>query len=240
MERFRSLHIWMLVPLAIMQLGIFGDYWGDLTQNAWSVHVHYWTATIWYLFLVVQPYLATHRRLEQHRTNGILGIFFAGGVAITALSMLHRDIANADLSARMPERFGPFEPWFFFGVAAVEIVMMSAFVFAVVQAIRHRRSLEDHAWWLVSTVFLIMMPALGRGIQNLGSALFGPEKTMMSSLYLTTLVIVALTLWAARRFGRVGHPATALAVGVNLFNLLLEPLGRWEWLQAVLRATIKG
>lgn len=226
--------------MAIMQIGIFGDYWGDFAKNAWSVHVHYWAATIWYLFLITQPYLATHRRLEQHRTWGIVGIFFAGGVAVTALSMMHRDIANAERSAKMPERFGPFEPWFFFGVAAVEIVMMSAFIVAVVQAVRHRRSLADHAWWLVSTVFLIMMPALGRGMQNLTDKLFDPARTMMPSLYLTTAMIIALTLWAAKRYGRWNHPATALAVGVNLFNLLLEPLGRAEWLQNLLRATIKG
>ena len=33
---------------------------------------------------------------------------------------------------------------------------MSAFVFAIIQAIRYRRSLHDHAWWLISTVFIIM------------------------------------------------------------------------------------
>ena len=61
---------------------------------------------------------------------------------------------------------------------------------------------------------------------------------MDMSLYLTTAVIVAMALWAAR-YARIRHPATYLAVGVNLFNLLYEPLGR-EWLQGVLRAVIKG
>jgi len=241
LARYRDLYLWMLVPMGIMQAGIFRDYWGDLTDNAWSVHVHYWTASLWYAFLVVQPYYATRGQLERHRTNGFIGIFLAGGVAITALGMMHRDIANAERSAQLPGAFGPFEPWFFYGIAAVEIVMMSAFIFAVIQAIRRRRALEDHAWWLVSTVFIIMMPSLGRGVQVLWFLAFGVGVTGMNmSLYATTAVIIAMTVWAAARYGRIRHPATYLAMGVNLFNLLYEPLGKWEWLQGVLRMVIKG
>ena len=165
LDRYNGLYLWMIIPMAIMQVGIYHDYWGDLTENSWPVHIHYWTATLWYLFLILQPYYAQQRQFDRHRTNGIIGFFLAGGVALTALSALNRDIVNAGLSAQMRDQFGPFEPWFFYGVATVELVMMSAFIVAVVQAIRHRRSLQDHAWWLISTVFIIMMPALGRGIQ---------------------------------------------------------------------------
>ena len=242
MGRYKDLYLWMIIPMAIMQIGIFRDYWGDLTENAWAVHVHYWTATLWYFFLILQPYYAARGQFDRHRTNGIIGFFLAGGVALTALSALHRDIANADLSARMRDQFGPFEPWFFYGIAAVEFVMMSAFIVAVIQAIRHRRSLADHAWWLVSTVFIIMMPALARGLGVLGSKVLGENETAQITypLYLSTGIIIALLFWAARRYGRVNHPATWLALGVNLFNLLYEPLGKWEWLQGVLRMMIKG
>ena len=51
-------------------------------------------------------------------------------------------------------------------MAAVEIVMMAGLGFAVIKSILHRKQIEGHAWWLISTVFIIMMPALGRGIQN--------------------------------------------------------------------------
>jgi len=242
LDRYNDLYLWMIIPMAIMQIGIFHDYWGDLTENAWAVHIHYWTATLWYLFLILQPYYATHRQFDRHRTNGIIGFFLAGGVALTALSALHRDIANAELSARMRDEFGPFEPWFFYGIAAVEFVMMSAFIFAVIQAIRHRRSLPDHAWWLVSTVFIIMMPALGRGLGVLWALIFGKDDPgqVTYPAYITTAIIIALLYWAAKRYGRVNHPATWLALGANLFNLLFEPLGKWEWLQGVLRMMIKG
>ncbi len=89
--------------------------------------------------------------------------------------MLHRDIVSAERSAEMRDRFGPFEPWFFYGVAAVEIVMMLAFGYAVIKSIIHRKQLENHAWWLISTVFIIMMPALGRGVQNVHIGMQGKQ-----------------------------------------------------------------
>lgn len=242
LDRYNDLYLWMLIPMAVMQLGIFRDYWGDLTENAWAVHIHYWTATLWYLFLILQPYYAARRQFERHRTYGIIGFFLAGGVALTALGALHRDIASAELSARIPDQFGPFEPWFFYGIAMVELVMMCAFIVAVIQAILHRRSLQDHAWWLISSVFIIMMPSLGRGIGVLWALIFGrgDPGQVTWALYITTAIILALLFWAARRYGRFNHPATWLAVGTNLFNLLFEPLGKWEWLQGVLTAMIKG
>jgi|GEM_PF-6998511 len=45
-SRYKSLHLWMLLPMLFMQAGIFRDYWGDFTENAWSVHVHYWTGMV--------------------------------------------------------------------------------------------------------------------------------------------------------------------------------------------------
>ena len=243
MNQYKSLHWWMIVPMVFMQLGIMRDYWGDFSDNAWSVHVHYWTGTAWYLYLIIQPYYATHGKLEKHRTNGIIGIFLAGGVCLTALSMMHRDINTTELAAANPERFGPFQPWFFFGVAAVEIVMMTAFGFAVIKSIIARKQIHEHAWWLISTVFLIMMPALGRGIQNVYIGLHRadfPDIDIMAPIHLTQVIIVAMLLIAAWKYDKLKHPATILAVGVNVFIFLLEPIGRSPVVQDFLKYMIKG
>jgi hypothetical protein len=61
----------MIIPMIIMQLGIFREYWGDFSDNAWSVHIHYWIATIWYLFLIIQPYYVTHGQIARHRTKAL-------------------------------------------------------------------------------------------------------------------------------------------------------------------------
>ncbi|SHG44380.1 hypothetical protein [Flagellimonas flava] len=242
MNKYKTLHLWMLIPMALMQFGIFRDYWGDFTDNGWSVHVHYWTGTLWYLYLILQPYYATHSQLEKHRTNGIIGMFLAGGVCITAFSMLFRDIANADKSAQFPDDFGPFEPWFFIGVAAVEIVMIIAFGYAVIMSIIKRKSLEDHAWWLITTVFLIMMPALGRGVQNTYILIHledWPNVDIMGPTYFTQFLIVTVLLLAAFKYKKLKHPGTYLALLVNVYVCFLEPLGRSATIETFLRTVIR-
>src|SRR6187399_3339076 len=243
MNKYKTLYKWMVIPMLFMQFGIFRDYWGDFTDNAWSVHIHYWTGTVWYIYLIIQPYFATHGQLSRHRTNGIIGMFVAGGVCLTALSMMNRDIVTTERAMESPDSFGPFQPWFFFGVAAVEIVMMTAFGFAVIKSIIHRKELENHSWWLISTVFIIMMPALGRGIQivHVGmQAKHWPNVEIMPSLYFTEGLIIAMLLFGAWKYGKLKHPATWLAVAVNVFNLFLEPIGRSESVQLFLKALIKG
>lgn len=243
MSKYKTLYIWMLLPMAVMQVGIFRDYWGDFSENAWSVHIHYWTGTVWYLYLIIQPYFATHGQMARHRTNGIIGMFIAGGVCLTALSMMNRDIVTAQKALEAPERFGPFQPWFFLGVAAVEIVMMTAFGFAIIKSIIHRKEIENHAWWLISTVFIIMMPALGRGIQNIYVDMHAkvfPNINIMQPIYFTQVLIMGMLLLGAWKYGKLKHPATYLALGVNLFIFLLEPIGRSESVQLFLKAIIKG
>lgn len=241
-NRYKSLYLWMLVPMAVMQLGIWQDYWGDFTDNAWSVHIHYITGTIWYFYLIIQPYYATHGQLAKHRTNGIIGMFLAGAVCVTALSMMHRDIMSAERSLAFPDDFGPFQPWFFYGVIVVEIVMIVAFGYAVIKSIIHRKEVENHAWWLISTVFLIMMPALARGIGNVHIALYikeWPNIDPMVGAYFSQGIIIGMLLLGAWKYGKLRHPATILALAVNLFILLLEPIGRSETVQQFLKAVIK-
>lgn len=243
MEKYRSLHLWMLLPLIIMQLGIYMDYWGDFTDNSWGVHVHYWSGTIWYIYLIIQPYFATHGQMAKHRTNGIIGMFLAGGVSLTAFAMLERDIRTIERAAELPDRFGPFEPWFFYGVVIVEIVMMAAFTYAIIQGILKRKKLEDHAWWLTSTVFLIMMPALGRGIQNVYigmNAESWPNIDIIFPLYICQGVIILLLLLSAWKFKKLKHPATILALGVNIFVMFLPQFGKSETLQHLVDTFIKA
>ena len=243
MNKYKTLHLYMILPMVFMQMGIFRDYWGDFSENAWSVHIHYWTGTIWYIYLIIQPYFATHGQMSRHRTNGIIGMFLAGGVCLTALSMMHRDILTTEKAAAIPEQFGPFQPWFFFGVAAVEIVMMTAFGFAVLKSIIHRKEMESHAWWLISTVFIIMMPALGRGIQILYVLMHikeFPNVNIMIPIYYTQVIIIGMLLFGAWKYSKLKHPATYVALGVNLFVFLLEPIGRSENVQLFLKALIKG
>jgi hypothetical protein len=62
----------------------------------------------------------------------------------------------------------------------------------------------------------------------------------MLPIYPTQLLILGLLLLAAWKFGKLRHPATWLAIGVNLFIFLLEPIGRSPGVQLFLKAAIRG
>ena len=242
MEKYYKLHLYMIIPIVIMQLGIAMDYWGEFTDNTWAVHIHYWSGTVWYLFLIIQPYYAAHGKIEKHRTNGMIGIFIAGSVGLGSLSMLHRDIRLAHLAMEFPEKFGPFKAWFFYGVPVVETVMICAFMYAVIKSIVYRKDLANHAWWHISTVFLIMMPALGRGVQFIQIMISGftPDLNAMVGIYISAAIIIGFAIVSAIKYNKLKHPATILIICVNLFNCLLEPVGKSEVIQNILETVIKG
>lgn len=232
----------MIIPMIVMQAGIFLDYWGDFAQNTWAVHVHYWLVSLWFAFLIAQPYFYAKGSMATHRTAGMVGFFIAGAVAFTSISQLNRDLVYANFVMENPGGIGPFEPWFFLGIAWSEIILITAFIIAVLMAIVHRKRLEDHAWWLISTAFILMMPALGRGLQGLWISIYGfaPDITnvVLQPLFTAQLITITIVLIAARILGRLTHPATILTVGANAAVFFMEPLGRSEFLESVLRTII--
>lgn len=87
-----------------------------------------------------------------------------------------------------------------------------------------------------------MMPALARGLQfvyigiNFSS---WPNVDIMTPLYAGQVIILGMIFFAAWKFGTLHHPATYLAVAVNVFTLFLEPIGRSRSVEAFIRALIK-
>jgi hypothetical protein len=95
----------------------------------------------------------------------------------------------------------------------------------------------------MSTVFIIMMPALGRGLGFIHIAINAsqwPNIDIMNSLYVGQFLIIALLVLFAWRFRVLKHPATYLALAVNVFVLFLEPIGRSETVQLLVRSLVRG
>ena len=242
MEKLKSLWVWMIAVMVAMQAGIAMDYWGDFTSNTWAVHVHYWNATAWYAFLITQPWLFAKGRIAAHRTWGMVGLLLAGAMVVLSVGQLNRDIVYANSVRDFPEQWGPFEPWFFFQIMMIEMVLIAAFTVAIIMAIMKRKSVADHSWWMASTAFILIMPALGRGIQNVWIMIYGftPEarNVLTEPLYLTQVIIIGIALLFAWRFDKIKHPATWLAVGANATLFVMEPIARAPAVQEFWRTMI--
>ena len=244
MDRLKAIWPWMIIPMVAMQATIFVDYWGDFSENTWAVHVLYWIATAWYLFLISQPWLYAKGRMAAHRTLGILGVGLAGAFAFTSISQLNRDLVYVNFVTENPGGIGPFDAWFFYGIAIAEIILISAFIAAVIMAVVKRKDVQDHAWWLISTVFIVMFPAMGRGLQAIWIAVYGfdvdIDVVVMTPIYWSQAVIVLMVVAAAAFLNKLRHPATYLAIAANVAVCFMQPLGQSRILQEALQAVIKA
>ena len=242
MAKYKTLWKWMIIPLLVMQAGIFYDYWGDFSENTWAVHVHYWLASAWYVMLMSQPWLFAKGNLDAHRTWGIFGMALAGGLAFTSISQFNRDLTYANAARDNPADWLPFTEWFFIMILLFELILITSFIVAVSMSILRRKSAEDHAWWLVSTVFILLMPAVARGLEALWIAIYGFDTTeadlVMDPLYVSQGFIIALTLASAAWLGKLRHPATYLAVGANAALFLMVPVSKIQGVQELLRTII--
>ncbi|MEO1729636.1 MAG: hypothetical protein AAFR64_02750 [Pseudomonadota bacterium] len=242
MQHYKSLWAWMIVPLVVVQAGIFMDYWGDFARNTWAVHVHYWNATLWYLFLIAQPYLFAKGKMDSHRLWGMIGLLLAGAMILLSTGQFNRDIVYANFARDNPGGMGPFEPWFFFQIMMIEMTLITAFTIQIIMAIVKRKSPADHGWWMASTAFTLMMPGLGRGMQNLWLGLYGftveNKAALYTPIYACQAIIITMALLFAWRLGKLKHPATILAVAANAALFVMEPIARSPAVQEFWRSLI--
>ena len=54
------------------------------------------------------------------------------------------------------------------------------------------------------------------------------------------MVIIGMLLFASWKYDKLKHPATHLAIAVNAFIFLMEPIGKSKAVQSFLEAIMKG
>ena len=83
--KFKTAHLWLLIPLFIFLSGFYYTYWSNFSEVLFRRHVHATTATLWIILLVIQPWVYNNKPLAYHRKIGFVGVFLAGGVVFTVL-----------------------------------------------------------------------------------------------------------------------------------------------------------
>lgn len=223
MDRYKNLHLWMILPFLLMQTGFIDSYWMTWRTEQWIRHMHALSAMTWYALLIIQPYLATRGYLKAHRTWGMIALMVAGATAFTAISLLPQDVEFADGGG-----FGsPFDAPFFYGVVLVELLMMVAFLLAVIMAVIKRKQVHEHALWLITTIFYIMMPGLGRGMYIAVERLHGPDNWL--ALSISSIIIIAGLIIVGLNYKKLWHPAILIGITVNIPTFFVYWLGQQEW-----------
>lgn len=220
-QRYRHLHLWMIAGLVIIVLGFSPSYFLNLREASWHQHLHGLSATLWMALLVIQPYLATHGRLKQHRRFGIVALILAGMVAASAFGVVPFNIQNAVEGTHSPAA----PATFLYGISFLDLFTVVGFILAVLMATLSIRNLDDHVVWMGSTVFWVLSPGLVRlvGFSMLYTVGLG-DLTLLDLVFWVSFPILAALVFVMIRIRRA-HPALVLAAIGNATAWIVTPLG---------------
>ncbi|MCP9291928.1 hypothetical protein [Gracilimonas sediminicola] len=226
MDKYKKLHLWLLIPFFIAVLGFMRSYFLNFLNASWGNHVHGISATLWFLFVIIQPYLATHGHLKKHKLYGKIGMFLAGAVFASALVMIPENIRFAQTD---------FDPWvapdvFLYGVSFFDLISITGFAFSVIMAIIKSKNMDEHAIWMISSVLWALMPALAR-FGLIFSVWFGQNLNFAELAMITTpaiLITAGIIIYKLKRW----HPAMVAVIIGHISVYLIIPLGKSQtWIE---------
>lgn len=227
----------MFIPWMIILVGFTPQYFMTWLSEPWAYHLHALSAMAWYALIVLQPYLVTRGKLNQHRTWGMIGIFLAGAVVFSALSIVPTNVYFGAIGGFEPA----FSASFFYGLVCTETLQIIGFGFAVIMAIINARNVEEHALWMTSTIFFGLMPAWGRLIM-FPVLLSGGEVswlTTQSSLNVGISIFILVVLFVGYKLKKLKHPAIILSLLLVFLMLFTIQIGEQEWYQDLVTRIMK-
>lgn len=222
LEVFKNAHKWLIIPFLIAIIGFSNSYFLRFSEATWHQHMHGLSALLWYVMVIVQPYLISKGRIDQHRFYGLLSIFLAGAVTFSAITIIAQNIESAN--TYQPDPLIPKE--FFYGVCFTDLLTTIGFGASVIMGIVTRKSIEDHAFWMISTVFWAIMPALSRlGLMPM-LAIYGyppPFDLIDINAFVAPLVVLTILFicWRLKKW----HPSLIIVAIATIPFLFLRQLG---------------
>lgn len=239
--KYKDFHLWMLIPFVISILGFSFSYYLNFANATFHQHVHGISATLWYILVIVQPYLITRKQsIQRHKTLGTIGIILAGIVTGSAFTIIPKNIDNV----KELDIDGFFNPTLAYFFALIDFVLVCMFIVSVSLAILSIKSkkLTDHVQWLMASVFFVLSPALGRMlgigavILNNGSmeGISGAKIAISAMILMFVLIIIFYY-----KYGSFKHLSFKLLVIAHLPFLFVEWIGDNEFIRNLLTAIFK-
>lgn len=179
---------------------------------------HGLAALSWMLLLIVQPMLTGKGMLKWHRVLGKISFVLVPFVVLSVFIMEQTMIASRE----------HYPPNSVYQLAFVDFLSLIQFLYFYVMAIVSRHKIQEHARYMAATVFIFIIPGLGR-LLFLVPAINSFNRTLNVSYFLTELALLAL-IWDDHRSGKIRKPyVIALALFVVQHVLLNFIVGYQPW-----------
>jgi len=223
---YHDAHRWLLIPIIVILVAFTPLYFATFTSEPWAYHAHALSAIAWYVFMITQPYLATRGKLRNHRKWGMAGLLIAGAFIATGISITPTNVYFGQIGGFPPV----FPAEFFYGLTFTETLAMIGFAVSVSMAIIKSKVADEHAIWMLGTVFFGFMPAWLR-LSMFPAFAFGIEMSTTSALIISIPVFVAVILYVGYRVGKLTHPVIVGSAGVTVLMISTSYIGGLEWYQ---------
>lgn len=215
---YRQAYVYLALAFLATFVGFFPSYFSRLRESDAVHHFHGVMASVWMIGLITQSWLMSHGHRALHRALGKASLLIVPLFVVSGMMVVHVILSGDN----------PFARAFGARLAFLDVTTLLYFVTAYGLALRHRRSVQLHARYMVSTVLLVLPPALARVLGNYVPGVESFEVAFHGGYFITE-GIVALLLVNEWRMGRVYAPYRWLA-GFLVFqqlSFLVSPVPTW-------------
>ncbi|MEL6446525.1 MAG: hypothetical protein AAFQ62_01115 [Pseudomonadota bacterium] len=227
---YKRAWIGVSIMLLLSVAAFWRSYWSTFTTAPWQYHVHGLSATVWMLLLIAQSWSIHHDQRSSHKTAGLatfalIPVFTAGGFLVVGTMAVGQ---------------GPFYELYGDRLASVDIITTAVFLWFIYEALRHRRRAGLHGGYMISTVFLLMAPTLGRIMPN-----FVPGLTIRSmdqihrfgyGLHVSHAIALVVLAFLITRYRRFSRPFLIAAITLVSQSIVFETLAKTDAWDSVMRA----
>jgi tellurite resistance protein TehA-like permease len=240
-HRYRNFHLWILIPFVISILGFSYSYYSRLSTATFHQHVHGISATLWYILVIIQPYLiARKHNVRLHIIYGTIGLLIAGIVAGSAYTIIPKNID--DVTELKDEDF--FNPTFAYFATLIDFLLISMFVICVGAAILSikKKRLADHVQWIMASVFFVLSPGLARllGLIIIISRKGNMEGVSLEKLAIPTMIVMLLIIvFYYYKYGSFRHLSFKLLILAHIPYIFVTQIGSNETFQRIVTAIFK-
>lgn len=218
---------WLLLGLIATLIGFWPSFFSRPTSNAMPHTVHGIISTLWLVLLVAQAGLVRALRMPQHRTLGKLSYVLMPLMVLSGAWVLHLMLAG---ETRLPPPVASMLGFVDFGTL---IFLLLAYGFAI----RHRHDVQVHARWMVTTMLVVLPPALTRLAFVVNSE--APLPVAIGFAFVTPAFVAAVLAVQDWRSGRLRAAYPAAFIYLLGTYLSLGAVGEWSLWQSI-AAVIAG
>lgn len=220
----RNLYLAFVLAFVVMLLGFGPSFTGALGPLDPMRVVHGVLAVSWMAMLVVQSWLIGHGHRKAHRWIGRTALVIVPALILSAAVVIH-------------DMLGPrshFSPALRLTLAWIDLWSLPLFGLLFVLALVYRRTMFLHARFMASTVFIALIPALGRLYGMNLPALHGLKGALAPSFWTVELVLAGLVLRDGLK-GRWATPWWITLAALAALQLTMLQAPTWPAFVAVAR-----